>query len=99
MRLSGLPVDLEAYKAFNDAWQNTFDKVSEKYGHDMQKVHTILERYDSLLRAKYKNVTDWQEMKTKKQWSDKLDQYGPILVAKEQGTGDILYIIADQNLG
>jgi hypothetical protein len=97
MRLSGMPVNMKDFLEFNEKWKLTFDKVIEKHGQDMQKVHKILEKYDKLLRAKYKNVVDWEEIKSRKKWSEKLDEYGPILVAKEQGTGDLLYVIADQN--
>ena len=97
MRLSGMPVSVKDFTEFNEKWKTTFDKVIEKYGQDMQKVHKVLDRYDKLLRASYLNVVDWEEIKSRKEWSAKLDEYGPILIAKEQRTNELLYVIADQN--
>lgn len=103
MRQSGLPVSIESYIEFNQRWRTTYDKVLEKYhttGSDnnvvMPKIQKILARYESLLRRQYKDIEEWDLITSTQEWIALIKQYGPMVVAVDSETQELVYVIADE---
>lgn len=96
MRMSGLPPLKADYEAFHLAWGAFCDLVQEHYAEDMQKVHARLERYEKLLKLKYKDVVKVEMPSTTEEWRNFVVEHGPIMVAKERDSESLALVIADE---
>jgi hypothetical protein len=106
VRESGLPVSIENYKQFNIKWKVTYDKTIDKYlekGEDkdkgMLRIQKILERYERLLKRAYPMEERWDMLVGDDKTKAILKEYGPIIIAIERETQELVYVIADSFMG
>lgn len=95
MRASGDPVRLEDREAKAEEWRKIFDKVEARYKKPNEHSQKLLQRLDGILNKKYPNTDSWEFLKTKKQWEEKVTQYGPIAMAKTLDSPELVYVIID----
>lgn len=95
-RMSGLPVKEDQLDAYREEWKSGFDKYEKKHGKDMLSLQEDLAKLENELNDKYKTIEEIDFIKTKKAWSDLMDEYGNIMVSRHRDTGEILYIIIDE---
>lgn len=95
-RTSGLPVDTDKLQAYKDEWKAEFDKAEKKHGKDMLSLQKDLAEVETHLNEKYESVIEVDYLKNKKDWNDMLDKYGNIIVSRHRDSGELLYIIFDE---
>ena len=106
IRESGLPVSIDNYKEFSVKWKATYDMVIDKYlekGEDtdkgMRRIQKVLDRYERLLKRAYPMEERWGVLGNDDQTKAILKEYGPIIMAVEQETQELVYVIADSFMG
>lgn len=96
-RSSGLPVETEKLEDYKQEWKDTFDALNKKHGKDMLSLQEELAVVERELNDKYKTVIEVDFVKTKKAWESLLDEYGNVIVSRHRDTGELLYIIFDED--
>lgn len=103
-RASGLPVDIRDIDGYKNHYQKLYDRVMAKYKineNDIlspefsQKLEKLFLRIQKGLGKKYPNVRYWNFIASKLQWRMKVKEHGPISVAQDRETKDIVYVILD----
>jgi hypothetical protein len=98
-----MPVILDHIESYKHEYQQLYDKVMAKVGMLDNKLITIemqersnklLNRIEKILLKRYPNSGLWPELKTQKAWFERVDEYGPVAVARSEA-GDMAYIILD----
>ena len=108
VRASGMPVQTENYKKFNEEMKELYDKVMAKVGIDMNKPSYITEeqgnrsnklltRLNDYLLKKYPAEERWEPIKTTEQWRELVEEHGVIMISKDEGDS-ITYVIYDLEL-
>ena len=103
-RMSGAPVDVEDFEKFREEWRNAAIKIEEKCkigkdGQDLLRANKLYARVEKILTKKYPTVIEVDFVNTKKGWQNMLDTYGNIIVTKHRHTGELLYMIWDEENG
>jgi hypothetical protein len=103
-RASGMPVDIKNIDRYKEDYGKIYDKLMLKYKLTdttiitpelSQKLDKILLRVQRILSARYPNIGYWKQIQNKLQWRIKVKQHGPIAVARDMESGDIVYVILD----
>ncbi len=96
-RLSNVPLDEQPYR---DEFKRLFDIAERIAKDDMERLSRKLATIDKALSAKFPLEAEVDEVVTEQGWKDLMDKYSaPILVAKEMPTGNVVYIIFDEQFG
>jgi hypothetical protein len=97
VRLSGKPVSTEQLKAYEDEFRETYDKLLETHGTDMQKMHEELIGLDTELASKYANIGVEELPKSQKKWMGLIDSFdAPIMLAKSMDNPkELVLVIVD----
>lgn len=102
-RASGMPLVFEHFDLFKQEYGTAYDKVTKKLGIQGTKLITaemqarsarLLNRIEKFLLKKYPDKGAWPEIRTIKEWEEKVKQYGPIAIAMSEA-GDLTYVILD----
>lgn len=96
IRQSGMPVQLQNLESYKSEWTLEFDKLQAKHGLNMLDLSKDAAVLETELLKKYGTIEIWEPLKTAKAWRSKVLEYGPILVATQQGSKELVYVIADQ---
>lgn len=104
-RASGMPVLDGNIEKFTAEYNVFYDKAQKKYLPNTGKLPTeeevkplqeVLKKYQKRLERKYPVTDDWELLKTKKQWVDKIKELQfPIALAVNPETNDLMYVILD----
>lgn len=103
IRKSGYPVNLEEKDAMINEWRETFDRAFQKCKvkdsdkiPDQLRLQKLLGRLERVIGNKYSTVVDWDLIKSDEEWKNKVTEYGNIMVTTHTGTGELLYVIMDE---
>lgn len=103
-RASGLPVNLKDQDLYKEHYQRLYDRVMAKYKigetdilspEFSQKLEKLFLRIQRILGKKYPNIRYWNYISSKLQWRMKVKEHGPITIAQDRETKDIVYVILD----
>ncbi len=104
-RASGMPVLDGNIEKFTAEYNAFYDKAQAKYLPSTGKLPTaaeaeplqkLLKKFEKRLKRKYPETDDWDLLKTKKQWVQKIKELQfPIALAVNPETNDLMYVILD----
>lgn len=113
-RMSGLPVDPDCVKLFQEEFQVGYDAALSKNANglnedgtinfkavDMLGVQEDVAKLDAALRLKYKVEGEVEFPKNAKQWNALIEQYqSPLLIANSsENPNELVMVIFDQPIG
>lgn len=94
MRMSGRPVTLEDFAAYDAEFKENFDRIQAEVGQDMLEFQRRLIALDDELKPKYKLVQDWPFPGTLEEINTIVTTYEtPIMFAKSAEEGNELCLI------
>lgn len=97
VRASGMPVELDKLKEFQDEWKNGFDAIYDKKK-DMTNIQKEVDEFQQRMNEKYDTIVEWDMLKTDDDWKNAIAEYGSILVSTHIETGELMYVIMDQGI-
>lgn len=107
IRSSGHPIDTADIEAYKQDWKELFDKVQDKCkvgidgtgsaSVDMFRMQKLLARTEQILMKRYNRVAEWDFISTPEQAKQVMEQYGNIMLTKRADSGDLLYVILDED--
>lgn len=95
-RMSGLPVELEDLDNFKNEFRRLFDKASSIAKTDMLRLQRRMSTIERILQTKYPTLTEVDFPSTAEAWKDLQAKYGNILVSQMRDSGDLFFVISDQ---
>jgi hypothetical protein len=95
-RMSGLPVELEDMNIYKDEFRRLYDKAERLCKQDMLRLNLKIVKIEKALQAKYPTVQDVDFPTTQESWKELQTKYGNILVSQHRHTGELLFVISDQ---
>ncbi len=100
MRMSGRPVSLEQFAAYDAEFKERFDLIAAEVGQDMMAFQAKLVDLDAELKPKYNLVEDWPMPATVEEVNAILTAYEtPIMYAKSAEEGnEICLVLMDEQL-
>jgi hypothetical protein len=101
MRYSGLPVDLQNMKAYQEEWEREFDRLKDLHTPDMLSLQSALATLENELKVKWKLIEEWPYLNNIAAIKKKIEEYQcPIMVAKSaDNPEEIVYVLVDQIIG
>lgn len=107
IRSSGHPIDTAEIEAYKQDWKELFDKVQEKCkvgtngigsaSVDMLRMQKLLARTEQILMNRYNRVAEWDFIETPEQAKELTDKYGNIMITRRADSGELLYVILDED--
>ncbi len=103
-RASGNPVEYDHINKFTEEHREIYDKVIKKFNLGptdtlspelSQRLNKLFDRLNKTLMKKYPVESQWQEVKSKEEWSNLVDKHGSIMITKNQETNELVYVIFD----
>jgi hypothetical protein len=105
-RASGLPVQIENLNNFQNEMRAAYDKILLREGINLDKplmmekeqaerMQRLLDRVERILRRKYPNIEYWYNIREPEVWKHLVEKHGPIMIAKDSETGELVYVIYD----
>lgn len=103
-RASGNPVDYNHIEAFTNEHRAIYDKVIAKFQLKptdtlspelSQRLNKLFDRINKSLLKKYPLEAEWDEIKDSEKWLEAIQQYGNIMISKNQENGNLVYVIFD----
>lgn len=108
MRASGHPIELEKIEEYKQAWRELYDRIQDKCtlgksanndkAINMIRMQKLLARCEQSLMKQYNRVGEWEFLSTPEALSEKIDQFGNLMLTKRADSGDLLYVILDEDL-
>ncbi len=100
MRMSGRPVSLEQFAAYDAEFKERFDAIQAEVGPDMLTFQARLVALDEELKPKYNLVEDWPIPSTVEEINAIVTAYEvPLMYAKSAEEGnEIMLVLMDQQL-
>jgi len=108
MRSSGHPIDEADIEAYKQEWRELYDRVQDKCALgkdatgsssvDMFRMQKLLARVEQSLMAKYNRVAEWDFIDTPEKALELMEQYGNIMLTRRADSGDLLYVILDEDM-
>jgi hypothetical protein len=95
VRQSGAPVELDKLEKFDKEFKEAYDKIVDKHGNDMEKVHQELEGLDAILANKYDPIFEITLPTSGKKWKEMIDTYGQIMVTTNLENGQPILVVLD----
>lgn len=98
MRMSGRPVSLEDFWAYDAEFKTRFDIIAAEVGQDMLAFQARLLALDEELKPKYKLVEDWPMPTTIEEVNAIITAYEtPLMFAKSAEEGnEIMLLLMDE---
>ena len=98
--MSGRPVSLEQFAAYDAEFKARFDVLQEQHGQDMLAFQAALIALDAVLKPKYSVIEEWPLPSTIEEINAIITAYEtPILFAKSAEAGnEILMLLMDESL-
>lgn len=98
VRASGQPVDPKKADEYTKAWQEGFDRAVDKFGKFGPEVNDQLDQLEKDLHEQFNDlsIVEWEFPKSKKAWLEKLNEYGQVMVTTNVETGELLFVVLDQ---
>lgn len=104
-RASGAPVKEGNIEKWTTEYNAFYDKAQKKYMPDLTRapsaeeatnMQSVLKKYEKRLYRKYPATEDWEFIKSKRAWNNKLKEVNfPIALAVNQETKQLVYVIMD----
>lgn len=100
VRMSGRPVSLEQFEAYDAEFKERFDVIQAEVGPDMLTFQKKLMELDEELKPKYSVVEQWPFPSNQKELDKLIVEYGmPIMFAKSAEAGnELLLILMDEQI-
>lgn len=108
MRASGHPIKLSEIEAYKQDWRELYDRVQRKCqvgedaagfkSVDILRMQKLLARVEQSLMKKYNRVEEWDLLDSPKAMSDKIDEFGNIMLTKRADSDELLYVILDEDM-
>lgn len=100
MRMSGRPVSLEQFNAYDAEFKARFDLIQAEVGNDMLAFQKKLIELDEELKPKYTVVEEWPLPQTAEEFNAIITAYEtPIMVAKSAEAGnEIVMVLMDEQI-
>lgn len=102
MRMSGRPVSLEQFTAYDNEFKARFDLIQAEVGQDMLAFQAKLIELDDELKPKYNLVEDWALPTTVEDLNAIITAYEtPVMFAKSAEDGsnnEVVMILMDQQI-
>lgn len=101
MRMSTLPVELEALEAYKAEWTVGFDAAKAKHGNDMLSLQADLQALETELLSRYSATGQVDLPKTAKAWKALMASFdAPIMIARSsEGKNEMVLVIVDTQIG